>query len=242
MGTLTARKGLEEGRHAPPLPLRALGWVLLAAGACLVAWVVLVWRWQDPFSAVYTRFEQRRLSASYASLASHYRPPSAALDVDAAQFRRSLRIGAPVGRLHIPRIGLDMVVVQGTDESTLRKGPGHYVASALPGEGGLIYVAGHRTTYLAPFSRIDRIRVGDTITFELPYGTYRYRVDRHYVVAAGDVAVLRATGREILRLQACHPRFFATERYIVDARLVAAGLARPPRRNVRARASTGSAG
>ena len=123
--------------------------------------------------------------------------------------------------MRIARIGLDMIVVQGTDSASLKKGPGHYIASALPGEGHLIYVAGHRTTYLAPFAKINEIRVGDEITFQLPYGTFEYRVTRHYIVSANAVAVLRDHGTELLRLQACHPRFFATHRYIVDARLVA---------------------
>jgi sortase A len=93
-----------------------------------------------------------------------------------------------------------MIVVQGTDHETLKKGPGHYIESGLPGEGALIYVAGHRTTYLAPFAWINNIRVGDYIRFDVPYGTFTYRVFRHYVVP-------------------CHPRFFATHRYIVDAKL-----------------------
>jgi sortase A len=84
----------------------------------------------------------------------------------------------------------------------------------------LIYVAGHRTTYLAPFARIDAIRLNDTIVFQVPYGVFTYRVVRHYVVPADDLAELKDRGREVLRLQACHPRFFATHRYIVDARLV----------------------
>jgi sortase A len=242
MGTLTGKERLTEGRHAPPLPrrtFRVVGSILVAAGVLVLAWAIVVWRWQDPFTAVYTHIQQERLARQYALRTSQYRPDFREPRNAAAAYRRSLRVGAPVGRLRIRRIGLDMIVVQGTDDATLRKGPGHYVGSALPGEGRLIYVAGHRTTYLAPFSHIDRIRVGDTIVFSLPYGTFEYRVVHDYVVAADDVRVLRNRGREVLRLQACHPRFFATERYIVDARLVAALPVRPPR--LLARAGTGSA-
>jgi len=139
---------------------------------------------------------------------------------EARQYRRGLRTGAPLGRIKIGRVGLSMLVVQGTDHDTLKKGPGHYTTTGLPGEGRLIYVAGHRTTYLAPFSHIDEIRNGDYMTMELPYGTFTYRAFRHYVVAANDMRVLVNRGSEILRLQACHPRFFATQRYIVDAKLV----------------------
>jgi len=247
MGTLTARQRLGEGRHAPPLPrraLRALGGILVVAGVLTLAWTLVVWRWQDPFTAIYTHFQQQRLARSYARRASTFVRAEGDLRAQAARYRRSLRVGDAVGRLQIGRIGLNMIVVQGTDHTSLQKGPGHYVGSALPGQGRLVYVAGHRTTYLAPFADIDRIRVGDVIVFSLPYGTFRYRVSRHYVVPADDVGALRNTGREILRLQACHPRFFATERYLVDARLVSAAPrpAQPPRKNVRVRSSTGSTG
>jgi sortase A len=208
---------------------RILGSLLIVAGALTLTWVVLVWRWQDPFTALYTHFEQAQLSKNYERQASAYRPRPTHGDLASVQrevagearaYRRTLKTGAAVGRLRIGRIGLNMVVVQGTDHATLKKGPGHYTGSALPGEGHLIYVAGHRTTYLAPFASINNIRAGDYINFEVPYGTFTYRVTRHYVVADNAVAVLEDKGSEILRLQACHPRFFATHRYLVDAKLV----------------------
>jgi sortase A len=208
---------------------RIFGSLLIVAGVLTLAWVVVVWRWQDPFTALYTHFEQTRLSNTYEERANAYRPRTTDGDLASVQrqvanearaYQRSLKTGDPVGRLRIGRIGLNMVVVQGTDHETLKKGPGHYIGSGLPGEGHLVYVAGHRTTYLAPFATINNIRAGDYIRFELPYGAFTYRVTRHYVVAANAVAVLKDTGTETLRLQACHPRFFATHRYIVDAKLV----------------------
>jgi sortase A len=209
---------------------RILGALLVAAGALTLVWVVIVWRWQDPFTALYTHFQQQHLARAYDRRAAAFRPADVAhadlaaveheVAAEARAYRRSLHRGEPVGRLRIGRIGLDMVVVQGTDHETLKKGPGHYIPSALPGEGHLVYVAGHRTTYLAPFAYINNIRVGDYATFEVPYGTFTYRVTRHYIVADNQVSVLKDTGAEILRLQACHPRFFATHRYIVDAKLV----------------------
>jgi sortase A len=209
---------------------RIIGSLLIVAGVLTLAWVVLVWRWQDPFTALYTHFQQARLSRTYEQRAAAFHPHLRQGDLvslerqvasEARAYRRTLRTGEPVGRLRIGRIGLKMVVVQGTDHESLKKGPGHYVGSDLPGEGHLIYVAGHRTTYLAPFAAINDIRVGDYIRFELPYGTFTYRVARHYVVADNAVGVLDDHGKEILRLQACHPRFFATQRYLVDATLVA---------------------
>jgi sortase A len=208
---------------------RIFGSLLIVAGVLTLAWVVVVWRWQDPFTAIYTHFQQVRLATAYEKRANAFQPRPMRGDLvsvqrqiasEARTYRRSLQTGDPVGRLRIGRIGLNMVVVQGTDHETLKKGPGHYTGSGLPGEGHLIYVAGHRTTYLAPFAWINNIRVGDYIDFAVPYGTFTYRVKRHYVVTDNAVAVLEDAGTEILRLQACHPRFFATHRYIVDAKLV----------------------
>jgi sortase A len=205
-----------------------LGTLLIAAGVLTLAWAVVVWRWEDPFTALYTHVQQTRLSHAYERRASAFKPHISGNLVaverqvarEARDYRRTLRPGDAVGRLKIGRIGLNMVVVEGTDHETLKKGPGHYRGSALPGEGRLIYIAGHRTTYLAPFAYINNIRVGDFIRFELPYGVFTYRATRHYVVADSDVSVLRNRGIEVLRLQACHPRFFASHRYIVDAKLV----------------------
>jgi sortase A len=208
---------------------RILGTVLIVAGVLTLAWAVVVWRWQDPFTALYTHIQQNRLAHRYERRVAAFRPPVthgnlAAVEhevaVVAGTYRRSLRRGDPVGRLKIGRIGLNMVVVQGTDSSTLEKGPGHYVGTWIPGQGHLIYIAGHRTTFLAPFAYINNIRIGDYVTFSVPYGTFTYRVFRHYIVPSDRLSVLRDHGREVLRLQACHPRFFATHRYIVDARLV----------------------
>ena len=113
-----------------------------------------------------------------------------------------------------------MILVNGTDHDTLMKGPGRDLRTFMPGEGKLVYVAGHRTTYLAPFSHIDRLRRGDSVTVKLPYATFRYRITGHRIVPADDLDVLRSRGREELVLQACHPRFFASHRYLAYARPV----------------------
>ena len=144
-----------------------------------------------------------------------------AIASDAARFRLHTHAGEAIGRIVIHRIGLNMVVVDGTDESSLKKGPGRDLRTYMPGQNRLVYIAGHRTTYLAPFSHIDAIRPGDVITLEMPYATFTYRTTRHRIVAASNLAVLRSPRHELLELQACHPRFFATHRYIVYAQLVA---------------------
>jgi sortase A len=212
-------------------PLRLFGTLLVAVGLLTLAWVGVVWRWEDPFTAIQTYISQRHLHTTYDRRSATFErtlPPPAkdaagawrAAATAARAYDKTLTTGGPVGRLRIGRLGLDIYVVQGTDHDSLKKGPGHYTGSALPGQGRLIYVAGHRTTYLAPFARINDIRDGDYMTLQVPYGTFEYRAVRHYIVKSDDLAVLRNTGKEILRLQACHPRFFATNRYIVDAALV----------------------
>ena len=212
-------------------PMRLFGTVLIAVGVLTLAWVVVVWRWEDPFTAIETYISQRHLHASYdrrsVTFTRTLPPPAkdgAGAWREAAKaahaYDATLSPGGAVGRLRIGRLGLDIYVVEGTDHESLKKGPGHYTDSGLPGEGRLIYVAGHRTTYLAPFAHINDIRNGDYMTLEVPYGTFEYRAVRHYIVPSNDLAVLRNRGKEILRLQACHPRFFATHRYIVDAALV----------------------
>lgn len=206
--------------------------LLIAGGVLVFAWSVVVWRWQDPFTALYTTWKQHELARALDREFSAFRPAAGmrrlaltaqrdAIASEAARFRRQTRPGQPIGRIVIGRIGLNMVLVDGTDESSLKKGPGRDLRSYMPGQDRLVYIAGHRTTYLAPFSHIDEIRIGDYIRLEMPYATFVYRMTTHRVVPANDLSVLRSPRHELLELQACHPRFFATHRYIVYAKLVA---------------------
>ncbi len=210
--------------------VRITGALLIGAGALTLAWAIVVWRWQDPFTALYTHLQQGRLAKQLDREERAFRPVRAhanlaaerrTIALDAARLGRSARLGQAIGRIVIGRIGLDMVLVQGTDEASLKAGPGHDPRTSMPGENRLVYIAGHRTTYLAPFSEINDIRPGDFIRLEMPYGTFVYRTVTHRVVPADDLAVLRSPRHEQLELQACHPRFFATHRYIVYARLAA---------------------
>jgi sortase A len=200
------------------------------AGALVLVWVVVVWQWQDPFTALYTHWKQHQLAKSYERRFTSYRATRydraatiaariRTIEVEARRYRAESHRGQAIGRIVVPRLHVNMILVNGTDHGSLKKGPGRDLRTYMPGEGQLIYIAGHRTTYLAPFSHIDQIRPGDSITLELPYATFRYRAVRHVIVAADDLAVLRSPRHELLALQACHPRFFATHRYIVYARL-----------------------
>ena len=139
---------------------------------------------------------------------------------EARRFRLASEDGDAIARLRVPRLDLSVVVVNGTSAGDLRRGPGRHTDSFMPGEGELVYVAGHRTTYGAPFSSIDDLEPGDAVSLELPYGTVEYRVTKHRIVDDNDLSVLETRGREELVLQACHPRFFASQRYLVYARPV----------------------
>ena len=207
--------------------LRVLGTALVVCGVGALVWAVMVWRWQDPFTALYTKIQQHRLAGQYERLVAGYDAPRlqrASLTAarrtiakEARRYRLATHPGQAIGRIVVPRLHLNMVLVDGTDEGSLEKGPGRDLRSYMPGEGRLVYIAGHRTTFLAPFSHIERLRGGDSVTLRMPYATFVYRIGRHRIVAADDLSVLRSPRHELLELQACHPRFFATHRYIAYA-------------------------
>jgi sortase A len=208
--------------------LRSSGALLVLGGVLVLAWVLAVWQWQDPITLVLNKRDQARLASAYEERVAHTRVApersqgeSAAARYlrEAVAYRAGTGVGDPIGRLDVPRLGLHVVVVLGTDTESLKKGPGLHPPTGFPGEGRLSYVAGHRTTYGAPFSHIDKLRAGDRVTLEVPYGTFRYVVTGHRIVRADQLEVLQSRGREEIALQACWPRFFASHRYIVYARL-----------------------
>ena len=211
---------------------RIAGTILAVAGLGMLAWVLVVWRWQDPFTALYTHWKQHQLSQTYERRFSQYEPAqlrrnevsiSARTKViarEARLYRIQSGRGQAIGRIRVPRLQLNMILVNGTDHDSLTKGPGRDRRTYMPGERQLVYIAGHRTTYLAPFAHIERLQSGDAVTLEVPYATFRYRVFKHRIVGAHEMSVLRSHGVEVVELQACHPRFFASQRYIAYARLV----------------------
>jgi sortase A len=207
--------------------LRIVGTLMVVGGVLTLLWVVVVWQWQDPFTALYTRWQQHRLASSYDERFAKFhplRPANATLAAErrtiareAARYRRESKRGEAIGRIKVPRLHLNMILVNGTDHETLEKGPGRDLRTFMPGQGQLVYIAGHRTTYLAPFSHIDSLRRDDRVTLELPYARFVYRITRHRIVRSDDLSVLKSHGREVVILQACHPRFFATHRYLAYA-------------------------
>jgi sortase A len=205
---------------------RALGTALVALGLLALADVAVTLVWQEPLSAVRAHRAQHRLAAQLRRLELAAPRPAAAtvrLPAAARALARSRRDGQAVAELRIPRIGLRAVVVRGTTPADLRDGPGLLDGTPLPGEHGTTAIAGHRTTYGAPFRHLDALRRGDAITLRLPYGTFRYAVEGRRIVAPTDLSVLRRIGHDRLVLSACHPLFSAARRIVVFARLTRIG-------------------
>jgi sortase A len=213
--------------------LRALANVLIVVGALVLADAVITLLWQEPLSALYAhqrqkslsddldRLERRPLAAEEKATLTHLRGVERRLAFAARSFGRNLSDGQAIGRIHIPSIGVGKVVVQGTDEGALMNGPGHYPATPLPGEHGTVGVAGHRTTYGAPFRHLDGVRPGDRVELTMPYGAFTYRAERIRIVPSDALWITHRVGYDRLVLSACHPLYSATHRIVVFARLVA---------------------
>jgi sortase A len=210
--------------------LRTFSTVLIVAGVLLLADAGLTLLWQEPVSAVYGRVQQDKLEGQLKELEE---APLAVVDrralrkLDASRrlafaaraLKRRSDDGDPVGRIRIPAIGLSEVFVEGTGAGDLRRGPGHYPATPLPGQRGTVAIAGHRTTYGAPFHDVDELDPGDRIELDMPYGRFTYRVERLRIVAPTATEVTDKVSFDRLVLSACHPLYSAAQRIIVFAKL-----------------------
>jgi sortase A len=203
--------------------------VLVVTGALLIADVVVTLLWQEPVSALIAHREQSRLSGQLKTLDRLSTADERALAkvrrgrLEALAHREQARVGTghALGRIRLPTLGRSYVIVQGTDSSSLRKGPGHYPDTSLPGEPGTVAIAGHRTTYLAPFRTINDLHPGDPVVLQMPYGRFTYRVQESRVVLPTALWVTRDVGYPRLVLSACEPLYSASHRIIVFAKLSA---------------------
>jgi sortase A len=205
--------------------------MLITAGIVVLADAGLTLLWQEPFSAAYGALKQGQAEDQLNELESEYPTPAdlaaiagvegtaAKARILADRFKPHLEQGHAIGRIKVDRIGLDIVVVYGTDTASLQRGPGHYTATPIPGQPGTVAIAGHRTTYLAPFRHIDEIRDGDEIRIEMPYAAFTYTVEKHEVVDPSDVDIIKPVGYPRLVLTACHPPYSAAHRYAVFGKL-----------------------
>ncbi len=153
--------------------------------------------------------------------------PSVAGPAQVAPSTADPPIGGPVGVITIPKIGLSMMVVEGTGEAQLQAGPGHYPGTPMPGQAGNAAIAGHRTTYLHPFYSLDALVPGDEITIETLQGIFAYHLVSSQAVDPGDIAVVAPTPTPELTLTTCNPRYSASQRLVIHAALVASLLVHP---------------
>ena len=213
-------------------PLKALSWLLVLLGTLLLIDAGVTLFWQEPFSALYARIQQDQLAGALKNV-EHAKPtpveqhrlarlPNERKRIAflAKELQRHAAQGSAVGRIHIPRIGANFVVVNGTSTADLTKGPGIYPQTRFPSASGTTAIAGHRTTYLAPFRHVDALRKGDRILLNMPYARFTYTVIGHKIVDPTDFgAAVNGVGYSRLVLSACTPLYSAAQRILVFARL-----------------------
>ena len=211
--------------------LRGISTVLIVAGVLMLADAALTVAWQEPVTALLAKLRQQQLGNDLNRLEragptqveqralSHLRTDRQRIAFLARSLRRRLHDGDAAGRIRIHKIGANYVIVKGTDPASLRKGPGIYEHTPFPGMRGTTGIAGHRTTYLAPFRHIDQLGPGDDIEVDMPYATFHYRVQRRQIVTPDSIWIIRRMPYDRLVLSACHPLYSAAKRIVVFARL-----------------------
>ncbi|MCA1840422.1 MAG: class E sortase [Actinobacteria bacterium] len=185
--------------------MRLIGRTFIAAGITILLFLA----YQLFGTNIITGRDQKALRSKFVAEAAE--PPTATVTPD---------LGEGIALLRIPKIGLDRVVVEGVGVEDLKKGPGHYPGTAMPGHKGNAVISGHRTTYGAPFYRLDELVPGDDIEVTDLSGTYHYKVSEQTVVPPTATKVLDETPDDRLTLTTCNPRFSARQRLIIVALLV----------------------
>jgi sortase A len=228
-----------HARRSPPKNrlIKRVANLLMIAGGLLLAYPL--------WSGAYTSVQQGRLDSAFVksnkafavgpgrdvkSGVATQKARERALKQLADLFAKTVRPGDPVAKLTIPTIGLSTVVTQGvagaaalnpaSDSGYLRASPVHYGITPLPGAGRPFAVAGHRTTYGAPFFKLDKLKPGDLIKVETAYATLTYRVAKSTITSPSDVSVLYDRGYDLV-LTTCTPIYTATDRLIIWAELTA---------------------
>jgi sortase A len=211
--------------------IRDLSLVLMISGALLLADAAVTLLWQEPLTAVIALIKRDGVDKRYLS---YCRAPLSQLELRALaalkgqrervaylarQEHKEVKAGQAIGVLQMPRLGATYTVVQGTDESSLQKGPGHYPETPFPGLRDTVAIAGHRTTYLAPFRNINRLRPGDRIALTMRYAQFIYKVQYNRIVQPTAWWVTHNAGYERLVLSACNPLYSAAQRIVTFARI-----------------------
>ena len=211
--------------------VRAISSVLILSGLLLVLDAAATLVWQEPVTAAigvimrgqvdnrYLSYKTAPLTGSDVTALHSIKPPTDRIAYLARRERAQVTTGDAIGQIQIPRIGNTYNVVQGTDTQSLEEGPGHYPQTALPGMGQTVAIAGHRTTYLAPFRYLNELKGGDKIYVKMPYGKFTYVVQYQRIVKPTQVSVIDDVGYDRLVLSACNPLYSAAQRIIIFARL-----------------------
>ena len=191
--------------------LRRRVWVRRSlSGLSVIVMLVAIGMIGYPF---YTNLVQQRIQ-------SRLDRQLASPELRQAYEQRRVQEGDSLTRIRIPSIDVDVVVVQGTKDESLKAGAGHYDNTAMPCEDGNVAIAGHRTTYGRPFADLDLLRPGDEIILETPVNSCTYVLEkRPYITTPDDIAVLDNKGDDRLTLTTCHPKGSARQRLIVVAML-----------------------
>jgi sortase A len=235
---------------------RIFGTGLIATGVGLLMFVAVTVVWGDPFTRLSESGDQKQLARAFAAAT----PDGSGLvddpDLDpaltrraAALARKATPLGEAAGQIRIPAIGMKKIFVNGARKPDLEKGPGIYRETLFPGSGRAVAIAGHRTTFGAPFLKVDQLKAGDPIVLTMPYGRFTYKVTHTEIITPNDWSILeygaaeptRAARQAVKRtrrcvgtcehlvLTACHPKYSAAKRIAVYARLskveLAGGLA-----------------
>jgi sortase A len=205
--------------------LSALGAILTGAGVLILLFVA----YQLWGTGLYTSRQQDSLRSQFKQKAHIEQPAGSTTSttLDPRNLPPPPPTGDAVAAIRIPKIGVDKIVVQGVGEADLRKGPGHYPETPLPGEQGNAAIAGHRTTYGAPFNRLDELAAGDEVLVTTVKGSFTYKVATTHVVKPNQVEVLNATPTPTLTLTTCNPKYSAKERLVVVANLAPGQTATP---------------
>jgi sortase A len=224
--------GARAPRSRPARAVRALAILLIVLGAFALIDTGVTLVWQEPISALYALLRQNHLNGDLskvehaASTPAEVRALASIADERqrisflAREMQRHAANGSAVGRIVIPRIAASYVMVDGTDTDDLESGPGVYPETKFPGIAGTTAIAGHRTTYLAPFRRINELAPGNHIVLDMPYAQFTYTVIAQRTVLPTDVeAAVANVGYTRLVLSACTPLFSAEKRLLVYARL-----------------------
>jgi len=209
--------------------VRFVAAVMTTSGVLLLADAGVTLAWQEPISAVLALQDQAKLEDQFDEKLDAPREGNrqqggdeltdAELEKLAEDYVDEVGTGEAWGRIEMPTLDKEYVAVEGTDQATLQQGPGHYPETALPGEGRTVAIAGHRTTYLAPFRYIDQLGEGDEIVIEMPWARFTYEFEEQQIVEPSQTEVTDTVGHERLVLTACHPLYSAAQRIVVFAKL-----------------------